>query len=65
MTVRLSPPLFCKITLELATSPETVPPMVAVTGFVVHETVTVTLAVMLLPVPALTAQVWIGLLGCV
>jgi hypothetical protein len=41
--------------------------MVAVTGFVVHETVTVTLALMLLPlaVLGLAAQVWVGLLGCV
>jgi hypothetical protein len=39
--------------------------MVAVTGFVVHETVTVTLALMLLPVLGLGAQVWVGLLGCV
>jgi len=65
--VRLSPPLFCKITLELAARPDTLPPIVAVTGFVVHATATVVTFAVAVPAPVLpvTAQVCAGLVGCV
>src|SRR5271165_2189460 len=61
--VRLSPPLFCKMTLELGTSPVTVPPMVALTGFVVHVMVTPMTLAVAVPEPATTRQVCAGLAG--
>jgi len=61
--VRLSPPLSCKITLAPVASPEIVPPIVAVTGLVVHATATVvTLAV---AVPLLADAVHVCAVGCV
>jgi hypothetical protein len=53
------------MTLDPATRPVTVPPMVAVTGFVVQETVTLTLAVTVPLAVPVAAQVCVGLLGCV
>ena len=54
------------MTLLFAASPETVPPMAAVTGLVVQLTVTaLALAATLLPLPPVTPQVCVGLLGCV
>ena len=63
--VRLSPPLSCRITLELAANPVMLPPIVAVAALVVHATVTEVTLAEAVPVPLVTVQVCAGLLGCV